>query len=154
MAKLPKVGQVVECDLPGYEDSGIALTVWVNAPQKALDEWNDLRESAKILDEQGRPVYKTDAQGNVITDDNFEPVPDVDEAKMVEAAKFFVGVFALDFSLKEDQDGNPLSISDEDFWERLPDDLIGWVYEAISAALAERKNQGKKSVRLAGIIGR
>lgn len=151
--RLAKVGQEVECELPGYED--VKVWVWVNAPNKVFERWNEIRDEALAVDDDGQPVYETDKDGQVVVDDEtYEPVRKVDQAKLVEAAQFFVTALVMDFSIKFDQDGNPLSVQDPDFFDRVPEDLIAWLYDAVAAAVAERRKRGKGSARLAGIIGR
>lgn len=152
--KLPKLGQEVACDLPGYE--GVTAQVWVNVPQGVVDTWDAMREEAVVKDERGRPVPLVGDDGEIVTDpDTFEPLQQVDQAKLMEASRYFMNNLLLDFSVTEDMDGKPLSINDEDFLMRVPEDLITWLYSAILESLKERRNQGKSvAVRLAGITGR
>lgn len=152
--KLPKLGQDVTCELPGYE--GVTASVWVNVPQGIIETWEAMREEAIVKDEQGRPVPLLDDKGEVVTDpDSFEPMMKVDQDKLMEASRYFMTNLLLDFSVTEDMDGKPLSVSDADFLMRVPEDLISWLYASILESLKERRNQGKSgAVRLAGITGR
>jgi hypothetical protein len=151
--RLPKLRQEVACELPGYE--GVTVGVWVNAPQGIIDTWAQMREDAFNKDERGRPLPLLDEAGEVVIDpDTFEPLKSVDEGKLFEASKFFLQSLLMDFSITEDYDGNPLSPQDDDFVKRLPEDLIQWLYAAVTAAVQERRNAGKASVRLAEITGR
>lgn len=153
MSKLPKLGQEVSCELEGYQ--GLTATIWLNAPQGIIEEWERKREEAVVRDERGRPVPLTDDKGEILIDpDTFEAIKQIDEAKVLEANTFFMRQMVLDFSYKEDAEGNPLSPSDADFIQRIPPELISWLYSAIGQALAERKEAGKSAVRLAGITGR
>lgn len=155
MAKLPKVRQRVDCVLPGYEEAGIYVDVWVNAPNRITEQWAEMVRSARVLDEKGNQAFELDAEGNPRIDPKtFEPIPAIDQSKLIEAANFYVRSLVLEFSLTEDEDGEPLDINDEDFWERLPEDIIIWLQQAISDSIAERRNQGKSGAKLQGIIGR
>jgi hypothetical protein len=153
LAKLPKLGQRITCTLPGYED--VWGVVWVNAPQSVLDNWQKLREESIERDERGRPLPMLDENGEVVTDpETFEPLERVDREAVLEASRFFISTMLLEFSINEDLDGNPLSPQDADFLLRLPEDLIAWVYNALVAAIEDRRNAGKGAVKLAEISGR
>jgi hypothetical protein len=155
VARLPKVTQKVDCTMPGYEDSGIFIRVWVNAPQRVLDEWMDKKKSALVVGEDGRPELEMDPEtGDPVVDpDTYRPVQKVDADKVKESGMFFLRSLVTEFSLTEDMEGNPLSLDDEDFFERIPQDLIKWLYDAVSEAMGDRRKQGKESVRLAETIG-
>ncbi len=153
MARLPQVTQKVECTVPGYEDSGIFIRVWVNAPQRIFDEWTKKKQEAIIVDDEGRPEFETDESGEVMMDDDFKPIQKIDASKLQKSSAFFLSSLITEFSLTEDLDGNPLSLTDEDFLKRVPEDLIRWLFDAVSEAIGERRKVGKESVRLAEITG-
>lgn len=152
MAKLPKLGQDIECTLEGYTD--VKGVVWVNAPQRIFDEWQKLREDAIERDERGRPATLLDDAGEPVLDDSFEPLHKVSREKTLLASQYFISHMLLEFSVDEDQEGRPLSPQDADFMERVPEDLIAWVYNAVLGAVEARREAGKESVKLAGITGR
>lgn len=153
MAQLPKLQQEITCNLPGYES--VTGKVWINPPQKVMDAWNQLREASTERDERGRPVpLINEDTGEPELDDKFEPLFKVNKAKVLESSHYFMKTLLLEFSIDEDLDGNPISPADADFMERLPTDLISWVYDAVIAAVNARKEQGKNAVQLAGISGR
>lgn len=155
MARLPKLGQRVDCTLPGYEDADIYMSVWVNAPQNVFDNWQQMLDDAKVKDEKGNQAFELNADGSPVIDpETFEPVEKIDRDRIIRAAKFYVETLILEFSLTEDLEGNPLRLGQPDFWERLPEDLISWINDGVAQAIAERRKQGKTGASLQGIIGR
>lgn len=154
MARLPKLRQRVDCVLPGYEDSGIYIDVWINAPQNVFDDWQEMLMDARVRDDKGNQVFELDENGEPKVNEDFEPILLIDQKKLFDAALYYVRTLVLEFSLTEDLDGNPLSLEDEDFWERLPEDLTVWLNTAVAEAVTERRKQGKSGAKLQGIIGR
>lgn len=149
MSKLGRALHQVDCTLEGYE--GEHMLVWINAPNGIFREYARMVTESQKRDEKGNIVYRRDEDGELLTDDELQPIPDVDEDKVTAASRYFVSTLLVQFSINEDLDGNPLLPTDEDFVERLPEDLLAWVINGITEAIQDRRERAKKSAKLQGI---